>query len=304
VWIAVIAIFSIILPDTFPTVANFRTIFGTQSVLAILALALLPPLLAGDYDLSVGSMMGLSSMSIALLNVQEGVPILLAIVIALGIAVVVGLFNGFFIVFLGVESLIATLGSGTVLGGIVLWISGSATITGVSPMLVSAVIRTRFLGLPLVFYYAIGLAVVMWYFFEYTSSGRRLLFVGRNRNVSRLSGINVGRMRVGALVASACIAALAGALWTGTTASADAVSSKTFLLPAFAAAFLGATTIVPGRFNPWGTLLSVYFLVTGINGLQLLGASSFVQDLFYGGALLCGVGISQVIAKRLPKLGA
>jgi ribose transport system permease protein len=72
-------------------------------------------------------------------------------------------------------------------------------------------------------------------------------------------------------------------------------------LPAFAAAFLGATTIVPGRFNPWGTLVAVYFLVTGITGLQLFGASSFVQDLFYGGALLCGVGISQLIAGRVPK---
>jgi ribose transport system permease protein len=283
------------------TAANFRTIFGTQSVLAVLALALLPPLLAGDYDLSVGSMMGLSSMLIATLNVWHDWPIGFAILAALLVAVCVGLANGLFIVYLGVESLIVTLGSGTILAGIVLWISGSATITGVSMTLVDLVIRTRIFGISLVFYYAVILAAVMWYVFEYTALGRRLLFVGRSRTVSRLSGINVARMRIGALVASAMIAALAGALWTGSTASADAVSSRTFLLPAFAAAFLGATTIVPGRFNPWGTLVAVYFLVTGITGLQLLGASSFVQDLFYGGALLCGVGISQLIAGRAPK---
>lgn len=301
VWLLVIVAFSFALPDTFLTTANFRTIFGTQSVLAVLALALLPTLIAGDYDLSVGSIMGLSSMLIAILNVHYDWPIALAIAAAVAAAVCVGLANGFFIVFLGVESLIATLGSGTVVGGIILWISGSATITGVSAHLVDAVIRTRIFGVSLVFYYAIILAALIWYFLEYTMVGRRLLFVGRSQTVSRLSGINVGRVRVGALLASAVIAAIAGALWTGSTASADAVSSRTFLLPAFAAAFLGATTIVPGRFNPWGTLVAVYFLVTGITGLQLLGASSFVQDLFYGGALLCGVGVSQLIAGRVPK---
>ena len=240
-------------------------------------------------------------MLIATLNVYHDWPIGLAILAALAVAIFVGLANGLFIVYLGVESLIVTLGSGTVLGGIVLWISGSATVTGVSVLLVDAVVRTRLFGISLVFYYALILAALMWYVFEYTALGRRLLFVGRSRTVSRLSGISVGRLRIGALIASAMIAAFAGVLWTGSTASADAVSSRTFLLPAFAAAFLGSTAIVPGRFNPWGTLVAVYFLVTGITGLQLLGASSFVQDLFYGGALLCGVGISQIIAGRVPK---
>jgi ribose transport system permease protein len=301
VWLLVIVVFSIVEPTTFRTVANFRTIFGSQSVLAVLALALLPPLLAGDYDLSVGSMMGLSSMLIAILNVVQRWPIGLAIGAALLVGVAVGFANGIFIVFLGVDSLIVTLGSGTMLSGVVLWISGSATVTGVSDALVSAVIRTRLLGISLVFYYALAIAAVMWFVFEFTTLGRRLLFVGRSRIVSRLSGIRVERMRIGALVASATLAVVAGMLWTGTTASADPVSSTTFLLPAFAAAFLGATTIVPGRFNPWGTLVAVYFLVTGITGLQLLGESSFVQDLFYGGALLTGVGVSQLIAGRIPK---
>jgi ribose transport system permease protein len=258
-------------------------------------------LLAGDYDLSVGNMMGLSSMLIATLNVHHGWPVGLAIVAAALVGTVVGLANGMFIVFFGVESLIVTLGSGTVLGGIVLWISGSSTITGISESLVYAVTRVRIFGISLVFYYALAIVAAMWFVFEFTTLGRRLLFVGRSRTVSRLSGIRVELMRIGELVASALLAVVAGTLWTGTTASADPVSFRTFLLPVFAACFLGATTIVPGRFNPWGTLAAVYFLVTGITGLQLKGASSFVQDLFYGGALLCGVGISQLIAGRVPK---
>jgi ribose transport system permease protein len=148
------------------------------------------------------------------------------------------------------------------------------------------------LGIPLGFYYGLVLCVALWYVFEYTALGRRLLFVGRGRNVSRLSGFNVPRLRWGALVATGVLSAAAGVLYAGTTGGADSTSGASFLLPAYAAAFLGATTIVPGRFNPWGTLVAVYFLVTGITGLTILGAQSYVQDLFYGGALVLAVALS------------
>jgi ribose transport system permease protein len=301
VWIVVIIVFGSMRPDTFLTASNFQTIFGSQSVLAVLTLALLPPLLAGDYDLSVASVQGLAAMLIAVLNVQHHWSIWLAILAAIGVGLLVGLANGLFIIFLGVDSLIATLGSGTVVAGITLWISGSATITGVSDTLVRLVVSTKLFNISLVFYYALAIAAVMWYVFEFTTPGRRLLFVGRSRTVSRLSGIRVGRMRIFALMSSATLAAIAGAFYAGTTGAADPTSSQSFLLPAFAAAFLGATCIIPGRFNPWGALVAGYFLITGITGLQLLGASSYVQDLFYGGALLCGVGASQLIAGRVPK---
>jgi ribose transport system permease protein len=140
--------------------------------------------------------------------------------------------------------------------------------------------------------------MVLWYIQQYTALGRRLLFVGRNRSVSRLSGINVSRMRVGALVAAGVISSLAGILYAGTTGAADPVSGATFLLPAFAAAFLGATSIIPGRFNPWGSFISVYFLVTGITGLTLLGFETFVHNLFYGGALVMAVTLSQLVRIR------
>jgi ribose transport system permease protein len=118
--------------------------------------------------------------------------------------------------------------------------------------------------------------------------------VGRGRRVARLSGVRVSRVRFGAFVVAAAISAVAGVMYAGTSGGADPSSGATFLLPAFAAAFLGATSIVPGRFNPWGALIAVYFLVTGITGLQLHGAESYVQQLFYGGALVAGVALSRV----------
>jgi ribose transport system permease protein len=179
-------------------------------------------------------------------------------------------------------------------------VSNSATISGISHTLVDWVIVKRFAGISLAFFYAIALCALLWWIMEYTSVGRRLLFVGRGRNVSKLSGVRVGRVRVGALMGSSTLAAVAGVLYAGTSGGADPTSGTNLLLPAFAAAFLGATSIMPGRFNPWGTAIAVYFLVTGITGLQLMGIQSYVQQLFYGGALLVAVALSQLSRRRVP----
>lgn len=298
VWLVVIIVFGALRPDTFLTSANFSNILGSQAVLVILALALIVPLTAADYDLSVAATLTFSAMLIAVLNAEEHWPILLAILAALACGMAIGLINGFFVIVLGVDSLIATLGTGTFVQGLVLWISGSNTISDVSPKLVDAVILTKLFGIPIEFYYDIALCAVLWYFFEYTAQGRRLLFVGRGREVSRLTGLHVGRLRWGALVASGGIGALAGVLYVGTGGGADPTSGLQFLLPAFAAAFLGATTILPGRFNAWGTVIAAYFLITGITGLQLLGVASFVQQLFYGGALVIAVALSEAARRR------
>jgi ribose transport system permease protein len=256
------------------------------------------PLIAGDYDLSVAFTLTLSSMLIAVLNVEHGWPILAAVGVALLVGAVVGVVNAATILYFRIDSLIVTLGTGTFIGGIVLWMSDSNTISGISPGLIDWVIVKRVLQVPIAFYYVLVLALVMWYVFELTPVGRRVLFVGRGRNVARLSGINVERVRLGGFVVSGVIAAFGGVIYAGTTGAADPTSGTQLLLPAFAAAFLGATTIYAGRFNPLGALAAVYFLVTGITGFQLLGAQSYVQQLFYGGALVLAVALSQLARKR------
>jgi ribose transport system permease protein len=293
-----VVLFGVLEPDTFLTSANFETIFGSQAVLVVLTLGLLVPLTAGDYDLSVASVLSLSAMVVAVLNVEHGWPIGLAVLVAVLCAAVAGVVNGLLVVLLDAESLVVTLGSGTVVSGIVLWISDSNTIGGISEALVDPVTSWELLGLPLSFYYALGLCAALWYLFDLTALGRRLLFVGRGRAVARLSGVRVERVRFGALTASAAISGLAGVVYAGTTGAADPSSGASFLLPTFAAAFLGATAIAPGRFNAWGSFVAVYFLVTGVTGLQLLGAESFVQQLFYGGALIVAVAISQLARRR------
>ncbi len=298
VWLLMIVGFTIVLGDTFLSWSNFGNMFSSQTVLLVLALGALLPLACGDFDLSIASVVSLSSMIVAVLNVNSGWPVVPAILVALGAAAVVGLVNSVFIVRFGIDSFIVTLGTGTILSGLVLRLSDSATITGVSEQLSDLVIGERFLGIALEFYYGLALCLVLWYVFQWTPAGRRILFVGRGRSVARLSGVKVDRVRVLALVGSACIAGLAGVVYVGTTGGADPTSGATFLLPAFAAAFLGSTTIFPGRFNPLGTLIAVYFLVTGITGLQQLGVDAYVQQLFYGGALLIAVTVSKAIQVR------
>lgn len=297
-WVIVAGIFSAIEPGTYLSVGNLANIFGSQAVLVVVTLALIVPLTAGDYDLSVGGVVAISSMIIAVLNGQHGWPIAAAVVVALATGVLVGLFNGCVITIFGIDSLIVTLGSQTVLSGLVLWISNSQTVSGVSAGLVHAVVGSSFLGIPLEFYYAIVITAGVWYMFEQTVYGRRLLFTGRGRDVARLSGIRVSRVRVSALMASGFISALAGVMYVGTTGAADPSSAFSFLLPAFAAAFLGFTAIRPGRFNAWGTFIAVYFLISGITGLELLGVPAFVQQLFYGAALILAVVLRQVARGR------
>ncbi len=298
VWLAMIAAFGYLQPETFLTWSNLSTILGSQAVLVVVTLGLLIPLTANDFDLSIAYTMTLSSMLIAVMNVNHAIPIGWAILAALVMGIVIGLVNGLLITLFRIHSLIVTLGVGTFLHGVTLWISDSMTISGVSMSLINAVIVQRFLGIPLEFYYAIGIAFIIWYLLEYTAFGRRILFVGRGREVARLSGINTDRVRILCLAASGLLGALAGVLYTGTQGAADPVSGVSYQLPAFAAAFLGSTCIVPGRFNPWGTTVAVYFLVTGITGLVFMGFSSFIQEMFYGGALVIAVTLSQLVRGR------
>jgi ribose transport system permease protein len=298
VWAAVIAVFSALRPETFFSTANFQTIFGSQAVLVIVTVALLVALAAGEFDLSIGAVLGFSATMTAYLNVTQGWPVLIAMAVVVAAALAIGAVNALLVVRIGVPSLVATLGTGTLLTGMGLGISGSVIIGGVSDALVRAT-TTRVFGLPLAFYYGVLLCLVVWYVFTYTPLGRYMRFVAEGPEVARLSGIRVNGIRGGALVMSALISALAGVALVGTQGAADPNSGASYLLPAFAGAFLGATAIKPGEFNPWGSFVAVYFLVTGITGLQLMGLAGWVEQVFYGASLVIAVTLSQIAAKRM-----
>jgi ribose transport system permease protein len=300
-WGIVVVLFTIVEPGRFATTGNFSGIFGPQAPLVVLSLGLLLPLVAGEYDLSVAGTLGLSSMTIAVLNAQHGMGIGISILIGLCIGLVVGVVNAIIVVRFSVNSFIVTLGVSTLEEGLILWIANGQTVTGVSNGLVNIMVNDSFLGMPLEFYFALIVCVVVWYVLEKTVQGKRALFIGHGREVARLNGVPVDGLRMALFVASGVIAGVAGVLYVGRSGSADPTSAQTLLLPAFAAAFLGATAIKPGRFNAWGTVISVYFLVTGVTGLEILGVPLFISYIFYGVALVVAVIISQTIGARADR---
>lgn len=305
VWIALIAIFGALIPEIFLTWSNFTMMFGSKAVVVLLALATMIPLIAGDFDMSTASVLTLCAMVVAVTNARLGWPLIASIVLALAVGALVGWFNGLILSKLNVNPFIVTMAVGTVLNGVTLMICKSLTITGVDKILQKATLLTRVGGIPLVFFYAVALAIVLFYFFEFTAAGRKVLVVGRNRNVAQLSGINVGRVRWSCFITSGLISALAGILYAGVLGGADPTSGTSFQLPAFAACFLGSICIKPGRFNPIGCLVAVYFLLTGTTGLSLMGIQTYIQDIFNGGALVVAVCVSVVIRlaqeKRMAK---
>jgi ribose transport system permease protein len=297
VWVAMAGVFAILRPEQFFSRAVFSTIFGSQSVLVVLTLALVVTLAVGEFDLSVASVLGLSATMIATLNVEHGIPVGWATIVALISGVLVGTVNGLLVVRVGVDALVATLGMGTFLVGVSMWMSNSLTIGGVSKALVH-ITTDRFLGLPHSFYFGIALAAIVWYVFDQTPLGRQLLFVGSGREVARLAGIRVNRIRHGAFIVSGFVSALAGVVVVGTLGAFQASQAPSYLLPAFAAAFLGTTVVRPGRFNPWGSVIAIYFLITGITGLVLMGLSGWINQVFYGSALVLAVTVSATVRRQ------
>jgi ribose transport system permease protein len=296
VWGVLIVVFAIWDSPDFLTTSTFQTIFGSQAVLLILALALMIPLIVGEFDLSIVGAMSFSLTIVGWLNVLHHWAIVPTVIVALLAGLLVGIINAFFVIGIGVDSIVVTLGAGTLWTGVAYGIY-STTIPNVSQTLVK-VATNRILGLPLAFWYAVILMFVLWYVLAFTPLGRYLYFVGANRSVSLLSGIPVTRIRASSLILSGFLAGLAGVILAGTLGSSSPSVSESYLLPAFAAVFLGTTTVNPGRFNPFGTFIAVYFLITGITGLELHGLTGWIEDVFYGGSLVIAVALSRLAARR------
>jgi ribose transport system permease protein len=301
IWALLALALAVAVPDKFLQPITFYTIFGTQSVLVVLTLALLMPLAVGDFDLSVANTMGMGATLMVVLNGDKyGLPLPIALVITLIVGLVIGLVNALLVVKVGVNAIVATLGMGTLLLGLANWISDSIIQTGIAQVMSKAV-NDRFIGLPLSFWYGIVLAAALWYVLAFRPLGRRIRFVGENPDMARLTGVRVERLRSMAFVGSSLMSTLAGILLAGQLGAFQASSATSYLLPTFAAAFLGTTVVNPGRFNPWGCIIAIYFLITGVTGLNLLGLTGWVQDAFYGGALIVAVTLSTIVRKRIRR---
>jgi ribose transport system permease protein len=294
--IAMCVTFSLLLPDTFATLGNFRTIVNTQAIILMLAVIATVVLRLGDFDLSIAAMMTATCSLVAVMLVN-GFNLYLTIAAALALGLVVGVLNGVLVVRLGVSAFVVTLGMLTALAGIAIALTDGAQVIGLPPEL-TRIARTDLLGLPMTTWIAWILAALIWYVYERTPLGRYMLFIGGGREAARLAGVNVASIRMGGFVVSALLSAGVGVLLAASLGAADPNIGGQYLLPPFAAAFLGATAIQVGRFNVLGTVIALYVLAVGITGLQLLGARGWVSDVFNGVALILAVTLARIAERR------
>ena len=291
-------LFSGLNPDTFPTLPNAQVVAASNSLALVLALGALMPLVAGEFDLSIGFTLELSAVISAVLLGQVGlsIPAVLAVVLCTGIFI--GFLNGLLITRVGISSFIATLGIGSLCAAASIYLTGGAILIEGIPRGFVAFGQGTFHGIPNMVMIGVVALLVFWIMLEHMRFGRNLMAVGLSRKASELVGIRTELMVTASFVISGTIAALCGFLALSRVGAASSGIGTSYLLPALAACFLGATTVRVGRFNPLGTAFAVLLVAIGLNGLQLFGVPGWAEPAFNGGVLLIAVGASSLAAKR------
>lgn len=284
--------------DTFASTANIKNVLGSESIIAIAALASILPLTCGQFDLSVGAMIGLSSIVTASAVSTHGMPVVLAVLLGVLAGSIVGLVNGWLVAYRGVNALIATLGTSTLLAGLISLYTDNQIISTGIPDSLTNLGSGDLLGIPRPVFAIALVALFVYYLMRHTPYGRYLSSVGASPTSARLVGLDVPRMILSSFVLSGALSGVAGILLLARAGTANPQVGPGFTLAALSAAFLGATAIRPGTFNVPGTLLGVLFVAISVNGLVLAGAADWVEPTFNGAALIVAVTLSTAIARR------
>lgn len=299
VWALLVIVFALWIPDLFLTTDTLKQVLTFQAISAIVALGLILPVAAGAFDLTIAGTLTVSVCFTAW-ALTNGYGVVVAAGGSLLIGLLIGLANSVVVVKFKVDSFIGTLGMSSILIAVAYMITDSSQIVlsteGYAPFFEFA--RSELFGLPRSVYYAAIIAAIFWWILEYTPGGRYLYAVGGNPVASRLAGVRVGRVTMVAFMASGVTSAFAGIVYLATIGTATPDSGSGYLLPAFSAVFLGATQIKPGRVNVLGTLVAIFLLATGVTGLQLAGAPSYVTQFFNGAALVVAVALAARSARK------
>lgn len=290
-WALFIVVFGVWNAGLFLTMDTAHSIASSQAIVAMLGIAVLVPLAAGVFDLSVGATINLSAVTVAVLQTNHHYGMWASIIISVLIGVVIGAVNGLLVVVLNISSFIATLATATIVGAVqVIVTNQSQPLSPISQPWLQLAQRDIF-GFQIVVLYLIVLAAVVWWLLEFTPAGRYLYAVGGNAEAARLSGVRVGKWVWLSFICAGGISGIAGVLYSSLNGPSLTFGGA-LLLPAYAAAFLGSTQLKPGRFNVWGAVIAVYVLATGVRGLQLVTSVQWLSEMFNGVALVAAVAFA------------
>jgi ribose transport system permease protein len=303
VWMGIIVLFTLWVPETFPNLDTAKQILNANAITALAALAVTIPLSARVFDLSFAGVITLTGVVVAHLIAKNGVPLVPAIALALGVGLGIGLINAVVVVVMKIDSFIATLATGSLIAALVTMVTKEVPITDAKLGAAFANIgQTNVDGVTLGVVYCAVVAVAIWYLLEHTATGRRLYATGFNPDAARLAGVRVDRLRFMSLVASGGLAGATGIVLASMLGSGSPTAGTPYLLPAFAAAFLGATQLKHGRFNAGGTIIAVLLLGTGVTGLALANAPQWAGDMFVGVVLIAALALTG-IQRRSTRAG-
>ena len=286
-------VFAFWVPDLFYTSTTFKSLLYQQAVTGVAALAFLIPYTTLNFDLTVGNLVGVSSLFTCWLIVEENVAVPLAIVIALIACGLIGCLTAFFVTVLKIESVITTIAMMFIINALGNAARNGQQVLGL-PSSYTKISSTEVFGIALPFFYLIALGIIAWYVLTHTPIGRYLYATGGGKEAARLAGVQVNRLIFLSFVASAILAGIAGVMVSSRVGTGDYTVGAPYLFPAAAAIFLGSTQVKRGVFNVWGTILAVYSLGVIVKGLELGGAPFWLSDLMNGSALLAAVALSQL----------
>lgn len=293
--VAMILAFSLLSPRAFPTLGNFTNVLNQASLAMIIAGGLTLALTVGEMDLSIGFAASLHGILVTGLIVHDKLPIALAVILVVALGAVIGAVNGFIVTKMRVNSVIATLGVGTIVTGAAFaYSAGVPIVAGVPEAFLQLSLGKWLFGIPNNIVIMMLVLGALWVLVERTAIGQEIQAVGGNAAAARLSGIDVDRIKTIGFVISGMCAALTGILLASRLGSGTASAADSYLLTAFASVFLGSATLRDGEFHVLGTLVGALIIAFGFNGLNIFGAPTFSQYMFQGAILIVAVGLSSL----------
>ncbi|MCQ1996847.1 ABC transporter permease [Arthrobacter sp. zg-Y1171] len=286
--------------ERFLNLDNMLTILRYASIFGVIAIGATFVITAGGIDLSVGSVMGLTTVLATLTSVQLAATNsswLLMVVVALAVGVGTGLINGVIIAYGNVVAFIATLAMLVAARGVAELISGRSTQIVINRDFLS-VMRSNFLGIPLLIWIFLLVAVAGWFLLNRTTFGRRTVAIGGNLEAARLAGIKVKRHIVLLYVLSGLTAGIAGIMMMGRTTAGTSTHGLLYELEVIAAVVVGGTLLIGGRGTIVGTVLGVLLFSTLINVFTQNNLDTSVQAVARGAIIVVAVLLQQRFAVR------
>lgn len=298
--LAIMIITFAVLPESgsvFRSSENIRAMLANQAVGLTVAIALLFPMAAGYFDFSVGAVTATCSVVTAAVLSHAGLPLPLAVPAAILAGAALGLILGLLIAVLDMNSFIATLGTATLLGGLIFAYTGGLQITSGIPAALTDLGSLSVFGVPRIAVLAAAIAAVSWFVMGHTPFGRQLFAIGSNARAAALVGVRVTRVRLLSFVVSGTVAGIAGVLLLARQGAATSDNGMTMLFPALTAVLLSTITLELGRPSVAGTIVAIFLVAVSVSGLTLLGAPAWVGPVFDGAALLAAVAFTRLAAR-------